>query len=328
MSLIEQALKKAQAQRASSAAAPAPPAPVRAADVPAPAPPPRSTEDVDAAARNRAAAEAAALRPTKVVEIDRTALGAAGLLATEEQAQVLARQYRAIKRSLVADAFTSREAGMAPPWLIAMASALPGDGKTFTVLNLALSMALERDCKTLLVDADFARPQLSRALGLEREDGLLDLLRQPGRSVESVILSTSIPHLSVMPAGHWSETASEFLVSDRMREVVNALASREKRCLVLFDSPPVLVTSEARVLASLAGQVLLVVKAGVTPQQAVKDTVEMITASNHRLSVILNRVEASGPLSYIYRYGYGYGHEEQYGVKETGAAATDGSPPR
>ena len=317
MSLIEQALKKAQAQRSTAAA------PARAAEIPTPAPS-RSAEDLEVAARNRA--DAAVVRPTRVVEIDRAALSAAGLLAPEDQAEMLARQYRSIKRALIVDAFSPYEAGRAPPWLIAMASALPGEGKTFTVLNLALSMALERDCNTLLVDADFARPQLSRALGLEREDGLLDLLRQPGRSIESVILSTSIPRLSVMPAGRWSEAASELLASERMREVVSALASREKRCLVLFDSPPVLVTSEARVLASLAGQVLIVVKAGVTPQQAVKETVELISASNHRLSMMLNRVEASGPLNFIYRYGYGYGHEEQYGVKE-GPAGTDSNSP-
>lgn len=317
MSLIEQALKKAQAQRTAAAT------PARAPETPAPgAAPSRPAEPLEAAA-----AEPAVVRPTKVIEIDRVALGAAGLLAPEDQAEVLARQYRAIKRSLIAEAFSPHEPGTTPPRLIAMASALPGDGKTFTVLNLALSMALERDCNTLLVDADFARPQLSRSLGLEREEGLLDLLRTPGRSIESVILSTNIPRLNVLPAGHWSEAASELLASERMREVVAALAAREKRCVVLFDSPPVLVTSEARVLAALAGQVLIVVKAGVTPQQAVKDTVELVSGSNHRVSMMLNRVETSGPLNYIYRYGYGYGHEDQYGVKEA-AVGADGSAPR
>ena len=242
------------------------------------------------------------------------------MLAPADQERTVAHQFRAIKRELIKDAFETggESTRMIAPWLIAVASALPGDGKTFTTLNLAFSMALERDCQTLLVDADIAKPHITNVLGLANEDGLLELLRDPGRSVESVIFSTDVPGLSFLPAGRWTDTASELLASDRMREITEVLTNRQRRGLVLFDSPPALVTSEARVLASLAGQVLIVVNAGVTPQQAVRDTAEMLASSNHRLSLVLNRVHESGPLSYV--YGYGYGREKEYSRPDPPAA--------
>ena len=127
-----------------------------------------------------------------------------------------------------------------------MASAMPGEGKTFTSINLALSMALEKDLSVLLVDADVAKPHISRTFGVEQEPGLLDLLKDESSRVESVILPTDVPNLCILPAGKQSDTATELLASQRMQIVANHLEATDPNRIVLIDSPPLLLTSDAR----------------------------------------------------------------------------------
>ncbi len=246
------------------------------------------------------------MRPAKTVRIDRDQLRSAGLLPSATQEHELATQYRAIKRPLIRNMLESPQAGLSPQQLVMLTSALPGDGKTFTSINLSLSMALERDHSVLLVDADVAKPHVSRIFNVENELGLLDVLADPTRPIESVILPTDEPGLSIVPAGRRSDTATELLASGRMREVAEHLASLYPRGIVLFDSSPMLLTTEARVLASLVGQVVVVVKAGSTPQHALKDTIELL-GTGKRISLVLNQAEVTGPTSYY--YGYHYGHK-------------------
>ena len=245
-------------------------------------------------------------RPTKTVRIDRDALRVAGLLPPDSEAREVADQFRAIKRPLIRRALELRDSTELPGQLVMLASALPGDGKTFTTINLALSMALERNFTVLLVDADVAKPHVTRLVGAEDEPGLIDVLSDPSRPVESVILGTDIPSLHVLPAGRATSTATEWIASDRMREVGMRLAALYQRGVVLFDSSPILLTNEPRVLAPLVGQIIVVVKAGVTPQQAVHDSVEILNAGT-RVSLVLNEAPLSGPMGYYYGHRYGYG---------------------
>jgi capsular exopolysaccharide synthesis family protein len=185
------------------------------------------------------------------------------------------------------------------------ASALPGDGKTFTCMNLAFSMSIEKDYEVVLVDGDVAKPHISTVFGVDKERGLLDVLSDPSLDVESVILPTNVPRLSLLPAGRRSDTATELLASGRMAEVAQQLAALGDNVIVLFDSPPVLLTSDARVLMNQAGQIVLVVKAGVTPQQAVKDAIDTI-GEGKNIRLVLNQAELSGPFGSFYGYRYGY----------------------
>ena len=187
-----------------------------------------------------------------------------------------------------------------------VSSALPGDGKTFTSVNLALSMALEKDHTVLLVDGDVAKPHVSDVFGAGDEPGLLDVLVDPERHVESVIFRTNIPRLSLLPVGRRNAHAPELLASARMRDLIRRLEALDPTGVVIVDSPPILLTSEARVLASLFGQVLLVVKANVTPQQAVLEAIEIV-GEGPRVSLVLNHVAGGGTSAYHYGYGYGYG---------------------
>ena len=300
MSLVETALKKVRA-RGAAATVPTRPA--------SPAVPPAQIEralEVSPPPARAASETWTDYSPSRVVAVDRDRLRALCMLPALSQERELAHQFRAIKRPLIQRAASEEAIAGVSPRTLMVSSALPGDGKTFTSLNLALSLAMERDFRVLLVDADAPKPHLSRTFGLEGEPGLLDLLSDSNKRVESVIFRTDIPQLDLLPAGNGPERATEVLASARMRDVVSRLATLYGRGMVLFDSPPVLLTSESRSLAAGLGQIVVVVRAGTTPQQAVRDTVELL-GQRARMSLVLNHADLGGTMGYY--YGYGYGHD-------------------
>ena len=115
---------------------------------------------------------------SKTVELDLAALAAAGLVTPNAPRSHLADQYRVLKRPLIANAMGKGAAQLKHSNLIMVTSALPGEGKSFTAINLAMSMAAEMDHTVMLVDADVARPSMLRMLGLQPAPGLLDLLER------------------------------------------------------------------------------------------------------------------------------------------------------
>lgn len=234
------------------------------------------------------------------VALEKEALRAAGLLPPPVDEQRFKRDYRRIKRPLISNAF-----GKSPPgkgYLVMVSSAVAGEGKSFTSLNLALSLSLEKDLEVLLVDVDVAKPHLTRALGLDKEPGLLDVLRDPRLSVDTVIRRTSVPTLSFLPTGANSPEATELLASKRMEQVAAALQRRDGHRIVVFDTAPLLVTVEAPALAQVAGQIVLVVRAGSTPQPVVFDALTILGA-HPSVSLLLNQSRQSATSAYYY-YGY------------------------
>lgn len=251
------------------------------------------------------AAEAHGRRPSngRLVEIDPAALQMAGLLPPAAEERQLGQQYRRIKRPLIANAIGRTGPRAWSGHLILIASAMPGEGKTFTALNLALSMSLEKDVHVVLVDADVAKPHISRVLGLEEAPGLLDVLRDETLDVEQLILPTSVLNLSILPAGTASAEATELLASARMEQVVQALGAQDPQRIVLFDSPPLLRTTESHVLTQVAGQIVVVVRAEFTPQPVLLDALKML--EGHKgVSLVLNQSTTSADTAYYY-YGYG-----------------------
>jgi exopolysaccharide/PEP-CTERM locus tyrosine autokinase len=240
--------------------------------------------------------------PTRIVQIDTAALRAAGLLPPQHQERQIGEQYRQIKRPLVMSA-TGRGGPKLPlGHLIMMASALPGEGKTFTSINLAFSMALEKDIRVLLVDADVAKPHISKLLGIQAEPGLLDLLRDPSLDIESVVLPTDVKGLSLLPAGRQGPDATELLASSRMRDVTQRIAERDHNRVALIDSPPLLLTTESYALSQAVGQIVLVVRAGVTPQDAVQNALQRLGDGKH-ISLVLNQSVVAPTDGYYYGYG-------------------------
>jgi exopolysaccharide/PEP-CTERM locus tyrosine autokinase len=235
------------------------------------------------------------------IPINQDALRAAGLLPPPHQERELAQQYRQIKRPLINNAIGRGGPALAHGNLLMVASAVPGEGKTFTTLNLALSMCLEEDVTVLLVDGDVVNPRLSQVLGVDSEFGLLDLIKDPNLPLASLIMPTDVPGLSFLPAGRPDDKATELLASSRMQQVVTHLAAQDPARLVLFDSAPLLLTTESLALAQIAGQILVVVRADQTPQHVVLEAIEMLS-EDKPVSLVLNQ-SVRAPHGYYYQYG-------------------------
>jgi len=260
-------------------------------------PPSRRAEPLPA----RRLAEEPARSSGRVVPFDLDSLRAASLLPPLRQEHELTEQFRQIKRPLIASATGRNGTRIANGNLIMLASAEPGEGKTFASINLAVSMAFERDVRVLLVDADVGKPQITRLLGLESVPGLLDALQHPNLDIESLISDTDFAGLSVLPAGKALEHTTELFASERMREIVRTLGERDPNRIVLFDSPPLLHTTQSQALAQALGQIVLIVRSGVTLQQAVLDAIERLGQGKH-ISVVLNQSRLSSREGYQY-YG-------------------------
>jgi exopolysaccharide/PEP-CTERM locus tyrosine autokinase len=287
MSLVEQAIARL---RQASGASP-----------PAASPTPES----GGLGKDRASAPQPAA--AKKLTIDLDALRAQSYLPEERVNRKFADYYRQIKRPLIEKALAvkANTAG-GDPRIIMLTSALPGDGKTFTSINLALSIAQERDLSVLLVDADTPKPHITAILGVRSEPGLTDALVDESLAIESLVMATNIRGLSVLPAGGSVEGAAELLTSDRMRQVLAALIAHDPRRLVLLDSPPLLVTSEARALLKVAGQAVLVVRSGETPQHAIREVLAMVD-ERQAGGIVLNQSYVRKSEGY---YGYGsYGQD-------------------
>ena len=299
MSVIENALKRLQGQRPATAT----PAQADGAGYGA-------GTGAGAARRRESPADGAAAG--RGVNLDPNALRAAGLLPPAHQEHELAQQYRRIKRPLINNALGRGVARFASGNLIMITSAVPGEGKTFMSLNLALSMSLEEDVTVLLVDGDVVNPRLTQILGLESRPGLLDLIKDPAMTAEAVILSSDLPGLAFLPAGRQEPNATELVASARMHQVVTKLGNDDASRLVLFDSAPLLVTTEAQALAHFAGQVVMVVQADQTAQHIVFDALETL-AEDKPVFLVLNQITRHSHSGYYYEYGSGAKWREQPG---------------
>ncbi len=253
--------------------------------------------------------------------VDQKALQEAGLIAPDYHSELLANQYRSIKRPLVRHAFGKRATKIEDGNLIMVTSAVSGEGKTFSSINLALSMAQERDHSVVLVDADVAKPHVSDIFGVPDEPGLLDLLEDDSLIPNSLIMSTDVPGLHILPAGQPRPNATELLASSRMDKIARYLSVIDDEPIIIFDSPPLLQTNESSVVASLVGQVLLIVRSGHTSQEAVMSALTML-GDDSAVNLVLNQVRnADSELPYGYGYGYGYGADfRRDGVPDAGSA--------
>ena len=242
---------------------------------------------------------------SRLVDVNLDRLEALGMLTPKSNNSLLAEQYRAIKRPVLMQVSGDPSQRPANSNLVMIASALPNEGKTSTAINLAISMAQERDQTVLLVDGDVAKSDITQILDIEAELGLTDLLADSSLTVADVMIKTSIPKLSVVPAGTRMPNVTELYASRNMRELMADFAQRYSDRIVVLDSPPLLAATGASVLASLAGQILLVIEAVRTPQRAVNEALRLLGPLDN-IGVILNKVRQT-PSEYGYGYGYGYG---------------------
>jgi exopolysaccharide/PEP-CTERM locus tyrosine autokinase len=274
-------------------------APAAAAPAPAPAVPAAAAPAAPVAQPHGDASR----RSTHTVELDLMRMHESGLVTAAGGRTALVEDFRIIKRPLIKRAFGARKPGDNPGNLIMITSSLPGEGKTFCAINLAMSIAMELDHTVLLVDADVARPSVLRTLGLPAQRGLMDILLDDSVDMADVMLRTNVNTLSILPAGTSSPRATELLASHSMKNLVNEIANRYPDRIVIFDSPPLLLTSESHVLASNMGQIVLVVESERTTQHAVKESLRQLEGLSN-VNLIYNKSrEFPGTESYDYHYG-------------------------
>ena len=293
-SLIEQAAERLEQLRRAGAEMPATPSPSL------------SPQAVSAAQHSISEPQAASL--SRSVEINLEALAAAGIVSPQSPRSQIADQFRVIKRPLINNAMGKGASVLTHGNLIMVTSALAGEGKTFTAVNLAMSIATELDYTVMMVDADVARPSVMKVLGLSEGPGLLDLVLDDSSDMSTMLLKTNIDKLTILPAGTPHPRATELLASDAMIRLLDEIANRYPDRIIVFDSPPLLLTTEARVLASHMGQVVVVVQAGKTLQSEVRHALATIEACPVKL-LLLNQARTLSMEGYGYGYGYGYGTE-------------------
>lgn len=256
----------------------------------------------------RAAPRRTSGRQSRRGEIDLQSLRAAGFVVPDSPSTLTAEEFRLVKRQLLLNAFAKGEAAIRNGNLILVCSSQPNEGKTFCAINLALSIASERDVTVLLVDADFAKPEVLSTLGLEGGKGLIDVIADPNIDLADCLIRTNIENLSVLPAGRQHHLTTELLASERMGEMIEEIAHRYRDRIVIFDSPPALASSAAGVLALHVGQTMFVVEAERTREQQLREGLALVSACEHT-HLLLNktRFSALGRRFGAY-YGYGYGY--------------------
>lgn len=232
------------------------------------------------------------------VVLDLARLQQAGFVMPGGARSPITEQFGQIKRPLLTNARRSKPGDRLS--LIMVTSALPREGKTLCAINLAMSIASEIDTSVLLVDADVRRPEVLQRLGLETRPGLLELLVDRQLRLSDVVLGTNLPKLSILPAGTPNDLSSELLASDAMDSLLLSLAATDPKRVVIFDTPPLLVTTEAKVLASRMGQVVMVVAASTTPRSALKDAFATVAQCPVVMSVLNRARNPPIPLGYGY----------------------------
>lgn len=238
----------------------------------------------------------------KTIEIDLARLSALGFITAAGARSPVAEQFRVIKRPLIKRAFNPKGGSVNPGNLIMVTSALPGEGKTFCAINLAMSIAMEMDHTVLLVDADISRPSVLKTLGIEADSGLMDLLNEQNLNVADVLLKSNVDTLTILPSGKNNGHATELLASHAMSLLLKEIASRYSDRIVIFDSPPLLLTSSAHAVASQMGQIVVVVEAE--------------TTSQHAVHASLKQLEGCSNVNLVYNKSRVFPGQESYGYGE------------
>lgn len=303
----------APAPQPEEARAPVPaPAPVAAPEpAPVPAPEPVAVEAPKPApvvepVRPVFTAPRAAEPAGEVAEVNRDVLAANGFIVPGAQMNAIAEEFRLLKRTLLSEIAAAKRQPEEKRRTVLVCSSQPKEGKTFSAINLALSLSGEKEVEVLLVEADFLKPDALAKLGISGGPGLVDALLDPDCDPESFVIRTDVPGLSVLPAGAKTNNVPELLASDRCREVLAKLAGNQRR-IVIFDSPPVLMASHATVLAGLVGRALVVVRADQTTEADLREAIGLLQGCE--ISLLLNGAGIAVTGRKFGSYD-GYGHED------------------
>lgn len=238
------------------------------------------------------------------VELDLANLEQRHFVSLSAKRRVINEEFSVIKRKLINNAFGPLSKSLKHPNLILISSSRPGEGKTFTAVNLALSIALEQDKTVLLVDADVLRPQVAKTLGFESETGLTDYLSSDNIDVQDIIVSTNVDRLKIITAGKAHHLSTELLASEKMSELVHEFATRYKDRIVIFDAPPLLGVNETAVVAMMCGQAIIVIEENKSKLSEIEQSIALIP-EEIAVGFVINKAHRTQMGDYGYGYYYG-----------------------
>ncbi len=244
-------------------------------------------------------------KSTRDLVIDLERLEAQGFVALSRKRTLINEEFRSIKRKILNNAFGGLAKTLHHSNLVLVSSSKPNEGKTFTAVNLALSIALEQDKTVLLVDADVLKPSVSKTLNIGANVGLIEYLTGEEKEVSSVIYHTNVENLKVIPAGLPHHLSNELLASDKMARLFEEFATRYPDRIVVFDCPPLLGVNETALMAAQCGQGVVVVEEYKSNTSDVKEAVGMLP-DEMAVGLVLNKVTHPSETQ-------GYGH--YYGSK-------------
>ena len=229
--------------------------------------------------------------------VDAVALERGGMVDWSRTRSRISEEFRLVQRQILRTAFGP---GSDPGFsnLLMVTSARPGEGKSFTSVNLAGSIARQGDHHVLLVDADSKRDSFCYSLGLAESRGLLDLVANPKLDPAPLIVKTPIERLSILPVGRERERSAELFSTKEMTRLIQSLGRRYADRLLILDAPPCLSTSDPAVLAPVVGQILFVVEADRTQRDEVEASLDLIQACQ-TITLVLNKQQISS------RYTFG-----------------------
>ena len=243
------------------------------------------------------------VKDAQFIQIDLDKLDAKGFVSNTTNRRLINEEYRAIKRKVLDNAFGALSKSLNNSNIIMVTSSRPSEGKTFTAINLALSIALEKDKTVLLVDADVLRPNVMRTLELKNHQGLMEYLLGEKSDISEILCSTNIPNLRIIPAGKSHHLSTELLASEKMYQAVEEFASRYPDRVVIVDTPPLLGINETAILANLAGQAIVVTE---EYKSKLSDIQKAVSQLNPEMAIgfVVNKSQSSDTDGAGYGYYY------------------------
>ena len=238
----------------------------------------------------------------RFVKIDLSKLSDKGFVSSNSSRQLINEEYRAIKRKILDNAFGALSKSLTNPNIIMVTSSRPGEGKTFTAINLALSIALEQDKTVLLVDADVLRPNVMKTLDVDNRKGLMEYLLGEKTDIADVMYQTNISNLRIIPAGKSHHLSTELLASEKMYQAVEEFANRYTDRVVIVDTPPLLGINETAILANLAGQAIVVTEENKTKLTDLDKAVKQLNPEMAIGFVVNKSQSVSSDVGYGYYY--------------------------
>ena len=248
------------------------------------------------------------VRQKSIHQLPLAHLESMGLVSIHNPRSQIAEEFRGIKRPLLRNIDGQGAEQVEDANLIMVTSCFQGEGKTFSAINLMLSISMEKDKTVLFVDADVAKASAGKMLGIPDDAlGLIDVIEHGGVGFEEVILPTNISNVKIIPAGKADEHSTELLASERMQALMKELSTRYPDRIIIFDSPPFLQTSEASVLANSMGQIMFVVESEKTSPDMINQAVSQI-GEDKVIGMVLNKTKRYPWNRHLHGYGYGYGY--------------------